>query len=127
MLDNRKTACTEENKYLSVGSSDELVKSGLVLGRGDLSDSNAGGVLKVNEVSQASLALHDDVRDLHLAAQSGQPQDELDGVNIVSDDDQLGLALLNEGGDVAQTELEHLSRTNKLFTPNFQGPVSSAY
>ena len=37
------------------------------------------------------LVVNNDVRDAHLAAQSGQPHNQLDGVNVTSDHNQLGL------------------------------------
>ncbi len=43
--------------------------------------------------SKASFALNDAVRDLHLPAQGWKPHNQLNWINIMSDDNQLGLAL----------------------------------
>jgi len=59
-------------------------------------------------MTETSLALHNNVGNLHLAAEGGQPNNEFDRINIVSDDDQLRLLLFNQGGDVAQAEFENL-------------------
>jgi hypothetical protein len=72
----------------------------------DVGQGNNGGGLLVGQSTEASLALNDGEGDSKLAAESGKPNNELDGVNIVSDDDQLGFLLLNQSGDVLQTELE---------------------
>ena len=42
-----------------------------------------------------------------LSAEQGHPEHELNGVDVVGDDHQLGLLLLNEGGHVVQTILQH--------------------
>ena len=77
----------------------------LVLGEGagvgglDLGEGDDGSVLLVDEGAEAALALDDAVRDVHLAAQGREEDDELDRVDVVSDDDKLGLLVLNELGD----------------------------
>jgi len=71
-----------------------------------LGDSQAGGGLLVDELSEAGFGLDDAVRNFHLAAQSRHPADSLDWVNIVGDDDELGLLVLNQGGDVVETEFQ---------------------
>lgn len=76
----------------------------------NLSEGKAGGVALVHESSKAALVVHDAVGDVHLAAESGHPDDELEGGDISSDDDELGLLLLNEGGHVVETELDHGAR-----------------
>jgi hypothetical protein len=43
-----------------------------------------------------------------LSAELGQPEHEFNRVNVVGDDDQLGLLVLYQSGNVVQTELEHL-------------------
>lgn len=45
------------------------------------------------------------IRDTHLAAQSRQEHDQLDRVDIVGNDDKLGLLGLNEGNNVVETVL----------------------
>jgi len=71
-----------------------------------LSDGDAGSGLHVDQLSQAGLGLDDAVRDFHLAAQGRQPTDGLNRVDVVGDDDELGLLVLDQGGDVVQTELQ---------------------
>lgn len=55
---------------------------------------------------EARLALDDDVRDAHLAAERGEEDDELDGVNVVRDDDEVRLLRLNQRDDVVQAVLD---------------------
>lgn len=72
----------------------------------NVDDGDGGGGLLVDDLTEARLALDDDVRDAKLAAESGEPDNELDGVDVVGDGDELGLLLLNKGGDVVQAELD---------------------
>jgi hypothetical protein len=72
----------------------------------DISESNAGGSLQVNELAKVGLAADEAEGDTLLSAESGQVDDELNGVDVVGDDNELGLVLLNECGDVVETELE---------------------
>ena len=72
----------------------------------DLGKSNDGSVLLVGEGAESALALDNGEWDIHLAAQGWQPDDKLNWVNIVSDDDQLGLLLLDQRGDVLQAVLQ---------------------
>jgi hypothetical protein len=60
----------------------------------------------VDDSSETGLALHNGVWDTHLAAESGQEDDELNGVDIVGDEDELGLLGLDEGDDVVETVLD---------------------
>lgn len=55
--------------------------------------------------SESGLALDDDVWDAHLAAESGEEDDELDGVDVVGDEDEGSLLVLDQADDVVQTEL----------------------
>lgn len=62
-------------------SLDSLAETGkllLVLGL-DLSEGNSGGSLLVDEGTEASLALDDGIWDAHLAAESGEPDNQLKG------------------------------------------------
>lgn len=78
----------------------------LVVLLADLSKSDASGGLLVDELAEACLALDEGVGDALLSAESGQEDEELDGVNIVSHHNELSLALLDELGHVVKTELE---------------------
>ena len=42
------------------------------------------------EGSEACFALHDGIRDAHLRPQGGEEDNELDGVDVVCDDDKRG-------------------------------------
>lgn len=59
----------------------------------------------MDDSSKTGLALHDDVGDTHLAAESGQEDDELNGVDIMGDDDERSLLGLDESDDVVKTVL----------------------
>lgn len=60
----------------------------------------------MNNRTQASLALDDGVGDTHLAAEGGQEDDQLDGVDVVGNQDQGGLLVLNQTDDVVQAVLD---------------------
>ncbi len=52
--------------------------------------------------------LDDAVRHVEFAAKSWQPHNQFDGVDIVGNDNKLGLAGLHELGDVVETILNEL-------------------
>lgn len=87
-----------------VDSGDELGQLGLVLGA-DLGESEDSGGLLVNDGTETGLALDDNVGDTHLAAEGGEEDNELDGVDVVGDQDERGLLVLDEADNVVQTEL----------------------
>ena len=60
----------------------------------------------MDQSAQGALALDEAVGDVDLAAEVGKPCDELNGVNVVGNSDELGLAVLNELGDVVEPKLE---------------------
>lgn len=62
--------------------------------------------LLVNDGTQTGLALDDGVRNAHLAAKRGQEDDELNGVDIVGNQDQRSLLVLDQTNDVVQTVLD---------------------
>ena len=74
----------------------------------DLGEGNAGAGLHANDLAETALALDDAVWDLKLAAESWEPDDELEWVDIVSDDDKASLLSLNSGGNVLDTLDEDL-------------------
>ena len=59
----------------------------------------------MDEGAKAGLVLDNNEGDVHLTAESRKPHNELDRVDVASDGDELGLLLLDEGGDVLQAEL----------------------
>jgi len=78
----------------------------LVVLLADLRECDAGGDLGVDELAEACLALDEGVGDALLSAERGQEDEELNGVDVVGHDHELGLALLNQLGHVVQAELE---------------------
>lgn len=83
----------------------ELGELSLVLSAG-LSESQDSGGLLVDDCAETGLALDDGVRDTHLAAESGQEHNQLNGVNVVSDQDEGSLLVLNKADNVVQTVLD---------------------
>ena len=70
------------------------------------SERNHSGVFLVGKSSESALSLHNGERNAHLAAQGGEPHNQLDGIDVVGDDNELGLLLLDKGGDVLKAILE---------------------
>lgn len=62
--------------------------------------------LLVDNSSETSLALDDGVRDTHLAAESGKEDNQLNGVDVVGDEDKRSLLVLNQANDVVKTVLD---------------------
>lgn len=60
----------------------------------------------MDDRSETGLALDDGVGDTHLLAERGEEDDELDGVDVVGDEDERGLLVLNEADDVVETVLD---------------------
>lgn len=60
----------------------------------------------MNDSSKTGLALHDSVWDTHLAAKCRQEDDKLNWVNVVGNENELGLLGLDEGNDVVETVLD---------------------
>jgi len=71
-----------------------------------LGQSHASGRLEVNELAKVGLAADEAEGNTLLSAEGGQMDDELDRVDVVSDDNKLGLVLLDEGGHVVEAELK---------------------
>jgi len=82
-------------------SGDKLAELVLVLGA-DLGECEDSSGLVVDDRAEAGLALYDGIRNAHLAAESGKENDELDGVDIVGDENQGSLLVLDETNDVVQ-------------------------
>ena len=60
----------------------------------------------MNDLAETSLPLHIDVGKTHLAAEYGEEDDELDGVDIMSNDDKRRLLGLDKGDGVVETVLD---------------------
>ena len=72
-----------------------------------LGEGNNGASLHVRERSEASTALDNAERDLHLAAERREPDNKLDGVDIVRDDHQFSLLLLDKSSHMLKTRLKN--------------------
>jgi len=72
----------------------------------DFSKSNAGGSLLVDELAEACFSLDESIGNTLLAAESGQEDEKLNRINIMSHDNKLSFAWFNELGYVVETELE---------------------
>lgn len=62
--------------------------------------------LLVDNGTETGLTLDNGVRDTHLAAESGEEDDELNGVNVVGDQDKRSLLVLDEADNVVETVLD---------------------
>ena len=60
----------------------------------------------MDDGSEPGLALDDGIGDAHLAAESGQEDDELNGVDIVGDEDERGLLVLDQADNVVEAVLD---------------------
>jgi len=83
----------------------ELRELAVVLGSYIL-ESQDSSLLLVDNCSETSLVLDNDVGDSHLSAKSRNENDKLDGVDIVGDDYEVGLLVLNQGNAVVETHLD---------------------
>jgi hypothetical protein len=93
---------------------DQLGQLGLVL-RSDLGEGEDSGGLLVDDRSESGLALDDGVRDTHLAAERREEDDQLDGVNIVGNEDQRRLLVLDQANDVVKTILGSVGLLADIF------------
>lgn len=84
---------------------DELGQLSLVLGA-DLSEGEDSGGLLVDDGAETGLALDNGVGDTHLLAERGEEDDELDGVDVVGDEDEGSLLVLNQANNVVETVLD---------------------
>jgi hypothetical protein len=60
----------------------------------------------VDDRAETGLALDNDVRHTHLAAEGGEEDDKFDGVDVVGNDDERRLLGLDERDGVVQAELD---------------------
>jgi hypothetical protein len=107
-LEHNASGTAEEaslgDSQVSLSGGDDVGEIPLVFAL-DLLDSDNGSGLLVDDGTETGLALDDDVRNTHLPAESGKEDDELNGVDIVGDDDESRLLGLNEGNSVVETVL----------------------
>lgn len=71
----------------------------------DVLEGHDGGGLLVDNSAETGLALNNDVRDTHLAAECRKEDNELNRVNVVCDDNKRSLLSLNEGDAVVEAIL----------------------
>jgi len=83
----------------------ELLEINVVLAA-DFGESNAGSGLKVDELTEVGLSADEAEGDTLLSAKSGQVNNDLNRVDVVGDDNHLGLVLFNKSGHVVETKLE---------------------
>jgi len=65
----------------------------------------------VDESSETGLILDNHERNIHLTAQSRKPHDELDRVDIVSNENKLSLLVFNKTGNVLESVLDLVGST----------------
>ena len=96
---------TVHDLQVRLRSADEGSELALVFALDVLEGKDSSGLL-VNDRAETGLALHDDVGNTHLAAESGQEDDKLNGVNIVGNDDERSLLGLDESNTVVEAVLD---------------------
>eukprot|EP00351_Strombidinopsis_sp_SopsisLIS2011_P005452 CAMPEP_0116870352 /NCGR_PEP_ID=MMETSP0463-20121206/230_1 /TAXON_ID=181622 /ORGANISM="Strombidinopsis sp, Strain SopsisLIS2011" /LENGTH=163 /DNA_ID=CAMNT_0004506743 /DNA_START=157 /DNA_END=647 /DNA_ORIENTATION=- len=87
----------------------ELLGKGLKVGEvftADFGEGNTGSSLLVDELTEGSLSTDEAEGDTLLSAESGEEDHKLDGVDVVSNHNELSFLLLNKSGDVVKTKLE---------------------
>lgn len=84
---------------------DELGELSLVL-RADLGEGKDSSGLLVDDSAETGLALDNGVGDTHLLAESRKEDNELNGVDIVGDEDEGSLLVLDEADNVVETVLD---------------------
>jgi len=72
----------------------------------DGGEGDAGSGLLVDKLTKVGLSTDEAVWDTTLSAESGEEAHHLDGVNVVGNDNELGGLLLNECGDVVESEFD---------------------
>lgn len=89
---------------VGLGGADDSGEFALVFALDFLESDNSRGLL-VNYGAETGFALDDHVGDTHLAAQSRKEDDQLNGVDVVGNDDKSGLLGFDEGDDMVKTVL----------------------
>ena len=72
----------------------------------DFSESDGGSSLQVDKLAEVGLATNEAVGNILASAESGQVDNSLNWVNVVSNHYELGLALLNKSSNVVKTKLD---------------------
>jgi len=89
---------------VGLGGGDEGCKLALILAVDILKSEDSSGLL-VDDGAETCFALDDDVGNTHLAAKSREEDNQLNGVDVVGNDDEGRLLCLDEGDTVVQTIL----------------------
>lgn len=71
----------------------------------DLGEGEDSGSLLVDDCAETGLALDDGVWDTHLAAEGREEDNQLNGVDIVGNEDERSLLVLNQADNVVETVL----------------------
>ena len=72
----------------------------------DFSESDGGSSLQMDKLAEVGLATNEAVGNILASAESGQVDNSLNWVNVVSNHYELGLALLNKSSNVVKTKLD---------------------
>jgi hypothetical protein len=94
-----------KNSQVGLGRADEGCKLTLILAVNILESEDRSSLL-VDHGAETGFALDDHIGDTHLAAKSGKEDDQLNGVDIVGNDDEGRLLCLNKGDTMVQTVLD---------------------
>jgi len=89
----------------------------------DFGEGEAGSGLLVDELTEVCLSSDEAEGNILLSAESGEEADHFDGVNIVSDNDELGLVLFDESGNVVETVFD-VERLGSLGLVTLGGGIS---
>ena len=72
----------------------------------DFSESDGGSSLQMDKLAEVGLATNEAVGNILASAESGQVDNSLNWVNVVSNHYELGLALLDKSSNVVKTKLD---------------------
>ena len=73
----------------------------------DIGESDTSGSLLVDELAETCFTLNEGEGDSLLSAKSREESEELKGINVVSNNNELSFALFNELSNVVETELDN--------------------
>lgn len=90
---------------IGLSGADKGCKLALILAVDILESEDSGGLL-VDHGAETGFALNDHIGDTHLAAKSGKEDDQLNGVDVVGNDDERRLLCFDEGDTMVQTVLD---------------------
>lgn len=111
VLDTHNTAAPVSSEVLVIVelSAEVLGKEFkiLVVFLADFGECDTSSCLVVDELSKAGLTLDEGIGNTLLSAECWQEDHKLEWINVVGNNDELGLTVLNELGNVVETELEY--------------------